>query len=177
MNLPNWLTLLRFVIVPFMTVFLLQRNFTVAILLYVLASVTDILDGYLARKYNQITKLGKILDPMADKLLQFAALVGLWVLNIIPFWITLVFFLKELFMGLGCLKLLHKKDMVMQSKWFGKLSTISLFLAIVSSMMGDYFPVLKSYIIPLFVLALISLLFSFIMYLINYIKVSKKAND
>jgi len=174
MNLPNFLTIIRLILVPIMTFFLVSRNFTLAISFYVLASVTDVLDGYIARKYNMITNLGKILDPMADKLLQFSALVGLWVVGIIPFWITLIFFLKEIFMGLGALKLLRKKDLVVPSKWFGKMSTILFFIAIVFSMFSEYFVVLKPYILPIFILAILSLFFAFIMYLINFIKVEKK---
>lgn len=173
MNLPNTLTIIRFIIVPFMAYFLITKNFTVAIILYIIASITDILDGIIARKFNLITKEGKILDPMADKFLQFAALLGLWIVGIIPFVITLIFFLKEIFMGLGAIKLL-KKNVVVQSKWFGKFSTISFFLAIITSMLSPKFEILKNYTIPLFILAIISLFFSFIMYLSNYIKVNKK---
>jgi len=174
MNLPNFLTLIRFLLVPVMTIFLIKENFTAAIITYILASITDILDGYIARKYNLITKLGKILDPMADKLLQFSALVGLWVMNIIPFWITLIFFLKEVFMGLGALKLLKNKDVVVPSKWFGKLSTVFFFIAIIFSMLSATFTNLTPYVLPMFILALISLFFAFTMYLVNFIKVTKK---
>ena len=174
MNLPNFLTLIRFLLVPVMTIFLLKEQFTTAIIVYILASITDVLDGFIARKYNLITKLGKILDPMADKLLQFSALVGLWVVDVIPFWITLVFFLKEIFMGLGALKLLKKKDVVVSSKWFGKLSTVFFFIAIVFSMFSANYIVLKPYVLPMFILALLSLFFAFIMYLINFLKVEKK---
>ncbi len=174
MNLPNFLTIIRLLLVPIMAYFLISRDFTLAILFYVLASVTDILDGYIARKYNLITDLGKILDPLADKLLQFSALVGLWVVNIIPFWITLIFFLKEIFMGLGAIKLLRRNDVVVSSKWFGKLSTILFFIAIVFSMFSEYFMMLKPYVLPMFILAILSLFFAFIMYLIDFINVQKK---
>ena len=97
MNLPNILTIIRFIIVPFMTYFLINENFTIAILLYVLASATDVLDGFIARRFNQITDLGKFLDPLADKLLQFSALVGLWIVKLIPLWIVVIFFIKEIF--------------------------------------------------------------------------------
>lgn len=173
MNLPNILTIIRFIIVPFMTYFLINENFTIAILLYVLASATDVLDGFIARKFNLITDLGKFLDPLADKLLQFAALVGLWVVGLIPLWIVVIFFIKEISMGLGAIKLL-KKHIIIQSKWFGKLSTIFFFMAIVASMLSSEIKLLSSYIIPLFILALMSLLFAFIMYLSNYIKETKK---
>ena len=164
MNLPNILTIIRFIIVPFMAYFLINENFTIAILLYVLASATDVLDGFIARKFNQITDLGKFLDPLADKLLQFSALVGLWIVNLIPLWIVIIFFIKEISMGLGAIKLL-KKHVIIQSKWFGKLSTIFFFLAIIASMLSSKITILANYIIPLFILALMSLLGAFIMYL------------
>ncbi len=174
MNLPNLLTTVRFLLIPVMTFFLLKQNYKIAILMYVLASITDVLDGYIARKYNMITKLGKILDPMADKLLQFAALLGLWIVGVIPFWITLIFFLKEIFMGVGALKLLKNKDVVVSSKWFGKMSTVFFFVAIIFSMLSEDITVLKPYVLPPFILALISLFFAFAMYFINYIKEAKK---
>ena len=174
MNLPNFLTTIRLILVPFMTGFLISKNYTMAISFYVLASITDVLDGYIARKYNLITKLGKILDPMADKLLQFAALVGLWIVDIIPVWITLIFFLKEIFMGLGAIKLLKNKDIVVPSKWFGKMSTVFFFIAIVFSMLSENVLILKPYVLPMFILALVSLFFAFIMYLLNFLKVEKK---
>jgi len=174
MNLPNLLTLIRFLLVPVMSYFLVSKNFTLAIIIYILASITDVLDGFIARKYNMITKLGKFLDPMADKLLQFSALLGLWVVGIIPFWITLIFFLKEIFMGIGAIKLLKNKDVVVPSKWFGKMSTIFFFVAIVLSMLSESLIVLKPYVLPMFILALLSLLFAFIMYLINFLKVEEK---
>ena len=173
MNLPNILTIIRFIIVPFMAYFLINENFTIAILLYVLASATDVLDGFIARKFNQITDLGKFLDPLADKLLQFSALVGLWIVNLIPLWIVIIFFIKEISMGLGAIKLL-KKHVIIQSKWFGKLSTIFFFLAIIASMLSSKITILASYRIPLFILALMSLLFAFIMYLSSYIQETKK---
>lgn len=173
MNLPNLLTIIRFLLVPVMTYFLISKNYSLAITFYVLASITDVLDGYIARKYNMITKLGKILDPMADKLLQFSALVGLWIVGIIPFWITFIFFLKEIFMGLGAIKLLRNKDVVVPSKWFGKMSTVFFFVAIVFSMLSENVLILKPYVLPMFILALVSLFFAFIMYLINFLKVEK----
>ena len=174
MNLPNLLTIIRFLLVPVMSYFLVSKNFTLAIAIYILASATDVLDGFIARKFNMMTKLGKFLDPMADKLLQFSALLGLWVVGIIPFWITLIFFLKEIFMGIGAIKLLKNKDVVVPSKWFGKMSTVFFFVAIIFSMLSENLIILKPYVLPMFILALLSLLFAFIMYLINFLKVEKK---
>ena len=171
---PNILTVIRFLLIPFIIILAINNNYIYAIVLLTISGLTDILDGYIARKYNMITNLGKFLDPMADKLLQFSALLGLWIVGIIPFWITLIFFLKEIFMGLGAIKLLKNKDVVVPSKWFGKMSTVFFFVAIVLSMLSENLPVLKPWVLPLFILALLSLFFAFIMYLLNFLKVEKK---
>ena len=76
-------------------------------------------------------------------------------------------------MGLGAIKLLRNKDVVVPSKWFGKMSTIFFFIAIVFSMLSENILQLKPYVLPMFILALISLFFAFIMYLINFLKVEK----
>lgn len=173
MNIPNLLTFIRFLLIPFMAFFLFNNQLIPALAIYITASITDVIDGLVARKFNMITALGKILDPMADKLLQFTALIGLWYINIIPFWITFIFFLKELLMGLGCIKLL-RKDIIIQSKWFGKATTCMFFLAIIVSMLSVYYKELDPYPIKLMILALLMTLFSLIMYLINYMKIKKK---
>ena len=77
-------------------------------------------------------------------------------------------------MGIGAIKLLKNKDVVVPSKWFGKMSTVFFFVAIVFSMLSESLVVLKPYVLPMFILALLSLFFAFIMYLINFLKVEEK---
>ena len=95
MNVPNALTLVRIILIP---VFVLFYVFQIpdwnlwAAIVFIAASVTDLLDGYLARKWNQITDFGKLMDPMADKLLVLAALLILQDWNIIPFWVMRMMF-------------------------------------------------------------------------------------
>ena len=117
-NIPNLLTVFRLLLIPLMLYYLFTDSLKFALIIYVLASVTDVIDGYVARKFDMITNLGKILDPLADKLLQFSALIGLWYSKIIPLWILIVFFCKEILMGIGCFKLL-KDHVIVQAKWFG----------------------------------------------------------
>jgi cardiolipin synthase len=173
-NIPNLLTLIRFLLIPVMLYYLFTDNLKIALTIYVLASATDVVDGYVARKFDMITDLGKILDPLADKLLQFAALIGLWYSKIIPLWILIVFFCKEIIMGVGCFKLMLKDNVIVQAKWFGKLSTCTFFLAIIVSMLSRYFTVLAPYPVILMVIALAMAVFALIMYLRNYLKVIKK---
>jgi len=170
-NIPNLLTVFRLLLIPVMLYYLFADNLKIALVIYVLASATDVVDGFVARKFNMITNLGKILDPLADKLLQFAALIGLWYSKIIPLWILIVFFCKEILMGIGCFKLMLKDNVIVQAKWFGKLSTCTFFLAIIISMLSRYFVVLEPYPVLLMIVALVMALFSLIMYLRNYLKV------
>lgn len=173
-NIPNFLTLFRLLLIPIMLYYLFTDNLKIALIIYVLASTTDVVDGFVARKFNMITNLGKILDPLADKLLQFAALIGLCYSKIIPLWVLIVFFFKEILMGIGCFKLMLKDNVIVQAKWFGKLSTCTFFLAIIVSMLSRYFNILASYAVALMVIALGMAIFSLIMYVRNYLKVVKE---
>ncbi len=129
MNIPNLLSLFRLILVPcFAIVFLSDPN---AVLLaggiFLVATLTDLADGYLARKWNQTTKLGRILDPLADKLLQVTAVACLSVQKIIPSLFFAIFAAKELFMLLGGVFLVKKTDDVMPSNMFGKF--VSFFIS------------------------------------------------
>ena len=98
MNLPNKLTLLRIIMIPVFVVLLyldFPFNNLVALAVFILASITDTLDGYIARKYNLITDFGKFLDPIADKLLVFSALLILLQQNTVNIWFVFIILLRE----------------------------------------------------------------------------------
>ena len=98
MNLPNYLTFGRILMVPILVVVLLTRvtnHEIIGVLLFWIASLTDLLDGYLARRWQQVTTLGKLLDPLADKLLVSGALISLVELNLAPAWMTFVIVARE----------------------------------------------------------------------------------
>ena len=131
MNVPNTLSLLRLAMVPIFAVVFFQpfpeaRYW--AAFVYALAFVTDGLDGWIARHFNQITRLGRILDPLADKLMTFTVIICITAVGIIPVWAVVVFFLKEGAMCLGAMSMLHKIDDVMPANWLGKISTFLFFL-------------------------------------------------
>ncbi len=134
MNIPNILTVLRIILVPiYLWVFYTFRknNIIYSVLILVLAGITDILDGYIARKYDIITKLGTILDPIADKLIIFAILISFTSKNMIPLWILFVIGIKEIVMilGGGYLYCFKNKKIIPANK-FGKIATASFYIAI-----------------------------------------------
>ena len=110
-NVPNALSVFRLVLVPvFIIVYFSELNAAHAYAagVYLLAAATDYFDGMIARKYKLVTKLGRILDPLGDKIMTFAVLLCITIDKIIPVWAVVVFFLKECLMGIGGL-LIYKK--------------------------------------------------------------------
>ena len=95
---PNILTVIRFILVPFILVLIFQEQYLAAVVVITISGLTDILDGTIARKYNYITDFGKLVDPLADKVTQISILVSLAIKNIIPLWILIIVFLKEILM-------------------------------------------------------------------------------
>jgi len=132
MNIPNSLTILRIILIPVFTVFLLLRipyGDYLAALIFIIAALTDSLDGYLARKWKQITKLGIILDPIADKLLITAALVVFVELGKIPGWIAIVILGRE-FAVSGFRAVKAEEGVVIPASRMGKVKTISQIIAV-----------------------------------------------
>ncbi|MBR5783276.1 MAG: CDP-diacylglycerol--glycerol-3-phosphate 3-phosphatidyltransferase [Clostridia bacterium] len=141
MNLPNFLTIARLFMVPcFVFCYVQGSNGTLeygiyfAAVLFIVAALTDILDGYIARKYNQITDFGKLADPLADKMMQLAAIACLTFYGRIALWILIVYVVKELLLIIGGARLLKVFKYVVYSKWSGKVATVLLFICIVAIM-------------------------------------------
>lgn len=132
-HIPNIFTIMRFLLIPIIVIACLEKNYILAICLITLSGITDILDGAIARKYNLITDFGKLMDPLADKATQIAVLTILCVERIIPIWILVIVIMKEFCMVSGA-SFLYGKELVVSSKWYGKLATVLFYLAIVMSL-------------------------------------------
>jgi CDP-diacylglycerol--glycerol-3-phosphate 3-phosphatidyltransferase len=133
MNLPNKLTILRIILVPvFVFVLLVKIPYGqyFAALIFIIAALTDSLDGYLARRWRQITKLGIILDPLADKLLITAALISLVELGQMPGWIAIVIIGREFAVsGLRAVK--AEEGIIIPASIWGKLKTTTQVIAVI----------------------------------------------
>ena len=127
MNLPNKLTLFRVILIPFFVFFLLAPYFEgygnyVAVVIFIIASITDFLDGKIARKYNLVTNFGKFMDPLADKLLVSSALISLIALNKIPAWIVIVIIAREFIIS-GFRLVAADNGVVIAASYWGKFKT------------------------------------------------------
>lgn len=134
MQLPNIITMIRIMLLPVYIHFFysdMPNNMLYVGIIFLVAGISDILDGYIARKYNMESKLGAVLDPLADKLVVFTILISFTHKEIIPGWILLVMGFKELVLIIGALILyLFKGRQVLPSNIYGKLATIFFYVSI-----------------------------------------------
>ena len=139
LTVPNAMSLFRILVIPFFAYFFLKDNLTAAVIALALSGLSDALDGFVARRFNQITELGKMLDPLADKLTQgtVAVCIAVRYPTICPLLFLLV--TKELVMLCGACFLLHRGKKPCAAKWYGKVSTTLFYAAIVLIVVMDGF--------------------------------------
>ena len=127
MNLPNKLTLLRVFMIPVFVVFMLVDitpvDNWIALAVFILASLTDLLDGKIARKYNLVTNFGKFMDPLADKLLVCSAMICLVEMHIIPAWIVIIIIAREFIIS-GFRLIASDNGVVIAASYWGKFKTV-----------------------------------------------------
>jgi cardiolipin synthase len=132
MNLPNALTALRMALIPLFVWAFYQVGPGVALVIYLLAAATDWLDGFLARRWNQVTSFGKLADPLADKLMLLTMLFCMGQSGRVPWWVLGVMLGKELLMVIGSVFLLKRHNVVVMANWLGKTATVAFILAVVA---------------------------------------------
>ena len=136
MNLPNKLTTLRVIMIPFFVFFLLWQNGEnttfrmIALILFIVASLTDLLDGKIARKYNLVTNFGKFMDPLADKLLVCSALICLIELGQLPAWMVIVIISREFIIS-GFRLVASDNGVVIAASYWGKFKTTFQMIAVI----------------------------------------------
>ncbi|MDR0273241.1 MAG: CDP-diacylglycerol--glycerol-3-phosphate 3-phosphatidyltransferase [Clostridiales bacterium] len=136
MNLPNRITLLRVILIPaFLFIYLAQpfgeiANAWIALVFFVIAALTDALDGYLARKLGQVTNFGKLMDPLADKLLVCSALIAFTATGSLPAWAVIVLISREFYIS-GLRQLALEQKIVVAASFSAKLKTISQIVLII----------------------------------------------
>lgn len=167
-HIPNALTIARILIIPIIVFFIITNNYLLAILFLILSGLTDVLDGFIARKFNLISDFGKLVDPLADKLTQVSVLTSLALKGILPMWILVIVVIKEFCMIAGA-SFLYGKEMVVSSKWYGKFTTVVFYLAIIFSLVIGIWNTymqnkLPNFDLYIYYLAIASTVFSLIMY-------------
>ncbi len=172
MNLPNKLTILRVLLVPVFVVFMLtdlggQYSNLIALVIFVAASLTDSLDGHLARKHNLVTNFGKFMDPLADKLLVCSALLCLMELDRIPAWMVLIIIAREFIIS-GFRLVASDAGVVIAASYWGKVKTVVQVIMIIALLIEFPYAMIIAWA------AVILTVVSLVDYIVKNIEVIKK---
>jgi CDP-diacylglycerol--glycerol-3-phosphate 3-phosphatidyltransferase len=171
MNLPNKLTLFRVILIPFFVFFLLAPWFEgygnyISLAIFIVASITDFLDGRIARKYNLVTNFGKFMDPLADKLLVCSALICLVELNSLPAWIAIIIIAREFIIS-GFRLIAADNGIVIAASYWGKFKTVSQMLMVILLILDSSIIFLRGLAVVMTYLALALTVISLVDYIIK----------
>ncbi len=159
MNIPNKLTFLRILMVPVFILFMyldFKNSNLIATFIFILASITDFLDGYLARRDNLVTNFGKFADPLADKILVSSAMLMLLEYNVIPAWGVIIIIARE-FAVTGFRIVAASENITISASKLGKIKTVSQLISMIFLLTG-----IKSFIMPGIILFYIAVIFTII---------------
>ena len=170
-NVPNLLTLLRFVMVPFAVWCALRHRFILGFVIYMSACATDVLDGYIARKFDLVSDEGKLLDPLADKVMIMAMVITFTAMHLYTLAMLLIILAKELLMIIGAIHL-YRRDVVVQANWAGKSSALLTHVSIGLAFLSFFYKRAYYYVM---IVAIAATLISLAQYV--YIYFFKNKND
>ena len=171
MNLPNKLTIMRVILIPFFVFFLLSPYFPaygnyIAVAIFIVASLTDMLDGKIARKYNLVTNFGKFMDPLADKLLVCSAMICLIELDRLAAWIVIVIIAREFIIS-GFRLVASDNGVVIAASYWGKFKTTFQMLMVIVLILDIQMPFFQILGTVLTYVALILTVVSLIDYIVK----------
>ena len=132
-NVPNVITVIRLIMIPFIALSIYHEEYMITLILFTISGVSDVLDGYIARKYNLISDFGKLMDPLADKATQIITLLMLTIKEVVPIYILLIVCAKEFIQLIGALFLLTSRRYVVFANRYGKISSVFFYGVIVVS--------------------------------------------
>jgi len=136
-NVPNVLTMLRMALIPVYWFFMLRDQLYAALAVFIIASLTDLADGFIARKYNLITDFGKLMDPLADKLMSVSVMLSLAIKGIVPWAVLVILLCKEATMIIGG-AILYRNHVVVYSIWIGKLAQVMVVTSLLSCFFHEW---------------------------------------
>lgn len=174
MNLPNLLTTLRIALLPFFLFFLAKGRYEAALIIFFIASISDALDGFVARKFHQVTELGKLLDPAADKIFLLSTFTAFYLLDLIPLWFFMLGIIKDLVIlaGSALIHLKHKKLDIVPT-FAGKASTAFQMATVLFILFRGLGYVTKEVLLAAIIATAILLFYSTFSYVMIGIKIYK----
>lgn len=177
-TIPNLITLLRIFLVPFFLMTIVYKRFDLGLYVFILASLTDTLDGLIARLRNQKSRLGAFLDPLADKLLLLSAFLSLTLLELIPKWLPVIIISRDLIVILGWISLyIQTGSTKVEPSIFGKLFNTFQVITIASILVNLNFYILKGLLQPLYIITSFFAILSCVHYILRDLKVYEQSGN
>ena len=169
MTIPNLLSLFRILFLPLIVwLYVFKENYYAAIFVLLISGLTDIVDGFIARKFNMVSDLGKILDPFADKLTQWTLLICLAMRYRVIMFLVCLFLVKELVLAFMGYIVIKRKDSVNSARWYGKINTVIIYSTIVILILIPDIPQVVVNVMA--IICLITMIASMLMYARFYAK-------
>lgn len=177
-SIPNIITIIRILLTPLFVILLLRDLYTMALIVFALAGISDGLDGFIARYFNQRTPLGAWLDPMADKLLLVSAFVALAILSVIPPWVAVVVIARDVIISLGIAVLtLTEKEYEVRPSIVSKCTTTAQIITVMLSLFDPARTTLPGLHLPILWMTAILTILSGLHYIFIGMRILQEPND
>lgn len=165
-TIPNILSVVRIGIIPFIAIEYFKGHYLMTAALLLLSGLTDVVDGFIARRFNMISDVGKVLDPVADKLTQIAVIVCLTIKHTELLPLVIVLTVKELIMLIGALAMINRASVTPYARWWGKMATAVLYAMMGYIVIDDFFGnIMPEWTIPVFsAVAIVCVIFALLGY-------------
>ncbi len=178
MTVPNLITTIRIILVPIFIIYLLDDRFLEALCVFVIAGISDGVDGLIARVFNQKSRLGAFLDPLADKILLVAAFVVLAVQGHIPSWLAVIVISRDVLILLGVLILfLSQENLQIRPSIFSKITTCLQLGAVFLVLAKNHFQLFSEYMLPIYWLTAIMTIISGLHYIRSWFQMMGKEGE
>ncbi len=171
MTIPNLITTLRIILTPIFIIYLLNRQFGAALIMFIACGVSDGLDGFLARVLRQKSTLGSYLDPIADKLILVSTYVVLSFMGSIPIWLAVTILSRDVMISLGVIVLvIYRMDIQIRPSFISKITTCLQFITVISVLAAEYADISETILVWLFPMTAVATITSGLHYIHAWFK-------
>ena len=179
LTIPNFLSFIRILVIPFLVLYFLEENYIMSGIMLLISGISDMFDGMLARKLNQVTQLGKMLDPVADKLTLIAVVICINILYPTVFLFVIVLFAKEFIMLCGGMVLIKMKIKPPAAKWYGKVATVIFYTCMITIVLLKAIWGISNATVTyiLLIITTVSMLFALVKYAIVFFELIKEKKN
>jgi cardiolipin synthase (CMP-forming) len=178
MTIPNLITTLRIILTPIFVIYIINDELITGLVILIITGLSDGIDGLVARLFNQKSKLGAYLDPLADKIILISAFVALSIRDFLPSWLTVMVISRDILILMGVFILfLNGMKVDIRPSVSSKITTCLQFLTVILVLAKDYFPALEKYYPFLFYLTAFFTIISFLQYMYQWFRLTGDAKD